>query len=639
MSSIYGIWKKGKTTIPESWPVKIKAATQWWDHDGQEELLDQGIYLGKTLLKTVPEGTHKLANNSSPFKIIADARLDNRDELNAKLNTSPVDQYSDTDYILLAYKKYGQKCVEHLIGAFAFVIYDSRDHSIFMARDHMGAKPLYYCYNDGVFAFGSEKKSILALPEVDRSPNWEFIMQKVLTYRLKEDQCEYLHIHRLPSATSLTLDGSGNIQTQRYWELDTTKQTFYNNDADYIDEFVHHCRRAVSDRMRNLRNIGTHLSGGLDSSGVTGVAASVAQEANRDLHVFSYTIPKEKEDGPVPFENENPFVMDQVAFSNIKHLHRVEKPLFPNRREFIEGEARIMDGFSASNNYNTEYELQLCAQENDVDVILSGFPGDELVTSFVRPYYLEYLERGSWLKYFTSKHRGKYSFKKLIGPVLLKMSQAIGGPLNPRNAALLYQKDRMKQSKREGFDTEHHMFSPSFLKNHPELSEAFKPPIESQYLYGFPLTLKEYQRNHVCRRHTSARMESENAAGLQFKVEYRYPYTDIRLLQYVLSLPVEQKISKEKTRLIYRKSMTQFVPPSILARDNKQGSLKPMNAFYRKNTNHTMLELYEELKTGGGLSFLDIDKVDKTLEGGYFPARFDFYLRLGVLERDGKMQF
>ena len=177
------------------------------------------------------------------------------------------------------------------------------------------------------------------------------------------------------------------------------------------------------------------------------------------------------------------------------------------------------------------------------------------------------------------------------------------------------------------------------MEEHPDLKKAFKPNVETMYLYGFPLSLREYQRNHVCRRHSSARIESENLAGLNFKVEHRYPYTDIRLLQYVLALPVEQKINKEQSRLIYRRSMKSYMPPSILAQDNKQGSLKPMNAFYRDNTIRTLIELYQDLMNQGSLPFINREKVDALIEDGYLPSRIRFYLRLGELGRLGKMDF
>ena len=420
MSSIYGIWDKNANPISPDLTLTMKKTTSWWEIDGQEEIERAGIYLGKAVFDTISERSHKIKKGQLPFDIVADVRLDNREELNTKLNISVNDQLSDTDYILKTYEKYGEKCVDHLIGAFAFVIYRKIDHSLFCARDHIGVKPLHYYYDGDRVLFGTEKKSLLCIPSTNRAPNWAFIMQSMMRNQKKEEDTEYMYIRRLPAASTLTIDKSGVLKINRYWKLDTQEKIVYKNEGDYVAEFIHHMKRAVSDRMRNAHNIGSHLSGGLDSSGISGVAASLAKSQGRELHAFSYTVPKEKEGNKLPFENENPFVMDQVKLSDIKNHHRIERPIHQTMRELIEAEARIMDGIPATNNLATEYEIQYHARDAAVDVLLSGFPGDELVTSFVRPYYLEYLERGSWLKYFTSKHRGTYSFKKLLGPLLLK---------------------------------------------------------------------------------------------------------------------------------------------------------------------------------------------------------------------------
>ena len=639
MSSIYGVLSKSGSLIPEDWKRKMEQETGWWQHDGLESVESPGFFMGKALFRTSPTIQNQFSQSHPHFDILADVRLDNIPELKGLLGIDSSSSLSDTDLILKAYDRFGKECVEHLIGAFAFVIYDKRDHSLFLAVDQMGFKPLHYFETNDLFVFGSQKKSVLSIPKVDRSPNWPYIIQKNLRLRQAEDSTEYEFIKRIPSASFMKVDKSKSSETQRYWTLDTTKKTVFKDDQEYIDAFIYHVRRAVADRMRNTREIGTHISGGLDSSGVTGIAASIAKEQGRELHAFSYTVPKEMEEKDIPFENENPYVLDQIRFSKIKHLHRVEKPIWKTARQVVELEASVLDGFSRTNNLNTEYEIQHEAKEQNVDVILSGFPGDELVTSFVRPYYLEYLERGHYFKYFTSKHRGEYSFKKLLGPVLLKLSKAIGGPLNPENAAVLYQRIRSKGMDLDAYKRGEHLFSKEYLDAHPELQRAFEPPLKSQYIYGFPLNLREYQRNHVCRRHTSTRMEHENLAGLQFNVEYRYPYADIRLLQYVLSIPVEQKINKNKTRLIYRRSMTDYMHPSILQRDNKQGSVKPMMTFYRRNTTKTLVEMFNELESSGHLPFIDKEKVQARIDEGYIPANMMMYLMLGELARLGKMSF
>ena len=134
--------------------------------DGADIWVDGCVGLGHRMLWTTPESLIEklpLENQRGDLVITADARIDNRDELIAALqiNNRPSDKVVDSELILAAYEKWGEDCPEHLLGDFAFAIWDERRELLFCARDHFGVKPFYYYFANNTFAFGSEIKALL----------------------------------------------------------------------------------------------------------------------------------------------------------------------------------------------------------------------------------------------------------------------------------------------------------------------------------------------------------------------------------------------------------------------------------------------------------------------------------------------
>ena len=157
----------------------------------------------------------------------------------------------------------------------------------------------------------------------------------------------------------------------------------------------------------------------------------------------------------------------------------------------------------------------------------------------------------------------------------------------------------------------------------------------------YPESLKAYQRNHVCQTHTSRRIESETMAGLRFKTEYRYPMADIRLLQYVLSIPMEQKITSTTNRSIYRRAMKGYLPDSIRLRDMKyKGSLKTTHLMEPMDHQETSkLALWENIKNANAAPFMNQDLVEKFIQSKRSPYGLYQWMILGQLGVQGRFNF
>ena len=226
------------------------------------------------------------------FSITADARIDGRDDLIAKLPHTPRTE-SDAELILLAYQTWGEDCVKHLHGDFAFKIWDNRSRRLFCARDHFGVKPFFYAHVEDSFLFSTSLNELRADPRVSDALN-ETAIGDYLVFGLNQDlsTTTFCDIQRLPAAHSLTLY-NGSLSIRRYWTPDTSKEIRYRDRDSYVERFRELLQRAVQDRLGTDR-VAVSMSGGLDSTSL----AAVARDSGADVHacavVYDKLIPDEE---------------------------------------------------------------------------------------------------------------------------------------------------------------------------------------------------------------------------------------------------------------------------------------------------------------------------------------------------------
>ncbi len=179
---------------------------------------------------------------------------------------------TDAELILRAYKRWGERSPEHLLGDFAFAIRDAHRDVLFCARDHFGVKPFYYHHAPGrLFCFASEIKGLLALAEVPRRLNETRVADYLVP--LLEDKVItfYEEIVRLPPAHRMTVSRDG-VRIEEYWALDPTREIRMKSGEEYAEAFREIFTEAVHCRLRSAFPVGSMLSGGLDSSSIVCVA-------------------------------------------------------------------------------------------------------------------------------------------------------------------------------------------------------------------------------------------------------------------------------------------------------------------------------------------------------------------------------
>ena len=367
--------------------------------DGSGLWLNGSIGLGHQMLWTTPESLHEkqpLQSLDGNLTLTADARIDNRDELIPILfqvaNGSRV--ISDGEVILQAYKRWGEDCAEKLVGDFAFVIWDNLRHTLFCARDPMGLKPFYYYSSPKLFVFASEIKAIFRVEEIPQRINELRIADHIV--QLFEDKAitYYQGILRLEPAHSLLVDAE-KIISSKYWSLDPSREIRLGSDMEYVEAFREHFTEAVRCRLRSAYEIGTTLSGGLDSSSIACVAQElISDQGNRRLKTYSAIFPN------LPKEDLDQ--IDERFFIEAVLAKGVFQPTFVQADELspLVDFERILwhqdEPFLAPNLY-MHWALYRAAQNDGVRIFLDGIDGDVTI-SYGLDFLADLARSGRWGK-------------------------------------------------------------------------------------------------------------------------------------------------------------------------------------------------------------------------------------------------
>ncbi|MFO1423352.1 MAG: N-acetylglutaminylglutamine amidotransferase [Candidatus Competibacteraceae bacterium] len=227
----------------------------------------------------------------------------------------------DTEVILKAYAEWGEQCVEHLIGMFAFAVWNLREHSLFLARDRLGIKPLYYSQAPGVFRFASNSQALLEAPDVDTALDPVALHHQLTLHAVIPAPRTILRgIRKLAPATTLTIDARGNARSRGYWTVRALRPATPRDEVEWI-EAVHTALRLAVRRRLDVADVpvGVLLSGGLDSSLLV---ALLAESGVRDLRTFSVGFEDQPEEKGSEFEYSDPVAA--------RYQTRHQKYLIPN---------------------------------------------------------------------------------------------------------------------------------------------------------------------------------------------------------------------------------------------------------------------------------------------------------------------
>lgn len=340
-----------------------------------------GLLLGHRRLSIIDlaGGRQPMSNEDGTVWITFNGEIYNYRELRPQLEQQGhrFRTHSDTETIVHLYEQYGDEFVSHLRGMFAIAIWDRRRHRIVLVRDRLGQKPLVYCHHDQRLLFASEIKAILTLDDVPRDVRPRAI-DEYLTYGyIPHPGTIYQQIHKLPPAHIAVFE-NGRMSTKCYWQPPAKPDTQASYD-DLCNELQEVVKESVQLRMRSDVPLGAFLSGGIDSTIITGLMQEHARQAT---NTFTISFPV---DG-----------FDESAYAKIasEHLgtnHRVMQ-VQPDSLSLLEELVELFDEPFADSSAVPTYYLAKLTREH-VKVALTGDGGDELFAGYGRYQTIDRLRR------------------------------------------------------------------------------------------------------------------------------------------------------------------------------------------------------------------------------------------------------
>ena len=295
MSGIIGIVNLDGEPVDPGLMHRLTSSMTFRGPDAINVWMEGSVGFGHTLLRTTYESEHEVQplGHEDGLWICADARIDARSELIAKLGADALrgnHPPTDPELILHAYRRWGQDCSQHLLGDFAFAIWDRRAQILFCARDHFGVKPFYYLHTKKHFVFSNTLNSLRLHPSVSGELD-ELAIADFLLFELNTqfDRTSFADVKKLPPAHTLSISPSAAPHLRRYWSLPLESRIEYRKASEYVDHFNHVFKAAVTDRLRTER-ISVLMSGGLDSPSIAATAKSAGLRSGQPSHLHAHTM-------------------------------------------------------------------------------------------------------------------------------------------------------------------------------------------------------------------------------------------------------------------------------------------------------------------------------------------------------------
>ncbi|MES0128857.1 lasso peptide isopeptide bond-forming cyclase [Mesorhizobium sp. M0029] len=525
--------------------------------DGSSWWIDEGVVLGHAWLNTTDEaGPGPLTMAGGKLAITADCRLDNRDELLARLGIRD-NSVADAVLVMRAYLRWGEACPEHLQGDFAFAIWDAERRQLFCVRDHFGVKPFYYHSSDRRFVFASEIGPILDVGGVDMRISEHQISGFLAGLPDNPQSTAYADIFRLPARHSLTVTGN-QVVLRRYWQIEPSPRPMR---ADTAEEFRHLFSQSVRNRMRGTPAVGAMLSGGLDSSSIACVAG-LQNAAQRKPRLPTFSLVFEK-GSPM---DERPFieaVLGQekvdgtlISVGNYAPFAEFERILEEQEETFL------APGLSLTR------DIYRTAGAKGMKVLLDGHGGDEVVSQG-HGHLHELADAGKWMELWRELRSASntygdgmlglyYQFLTLYGPAwriarIKRFANRVLGKLRRHptgrpatswrgliNPDLAMRTDLVERFRRAGYMP-------------PAVSAS--ETLTHRWLLSYGMVPHAF--------------EVLDKAAANFGVEPRYPLWDKPLVEFCLALPGAEKLNRGFGRSVLRRAMEGILPPAVQWRRDK----------------------------------------------------------------------
>ena len=512
--------------------------------------------MGCCQLRTTPESLQEIQPVLSEDKnlvLVSDCRLDNREELQGKLTGKGVNlrNSSDAELLLQSYACWGEHCTNHLLGNFAFAVWDNHKQLLFCARDHVGGRPLYYTINDQFFAFASENEALLTLPGVSRRPNEDLLANYLLHEPLiiSEERSWLYDVFQLIAGNSVTITPNKKRTINTYWEPEPLTELRFNSDRECEEAFLDVLGKSIQCRLRSSSHQhATMISGGIDSaSTLKGLTLALSSFPGEDIHTYS-TI---SDDENICIESQS---IRLITNNPRIHAHTLSVPSFTGILDFGDLQKIAWEKVHPVDN-SILLPAMMCraAQKNSHKILHYGAAGD--ITMYVPPRYLAY-----WLK----QHQWGLAWRESTAA--------------SRNSTLLHGQSPLLIFLLNNWDA----FIPATIRHWAKRFLKPENRLHDKYInpdFMDKLRVKERLLEQTCDRYRvfsgdlqenfikllGTRGDILGIMGMDkisghYGIESRDPWTDKRMLEFFQALPLHFKIRDGWTKHLARTALLPDLP-------------------------------------------------------------------------------
>jgi asparagine synthase (glutamine-hydrolysing) len=553
-------------------PATVRAMCNAQIHRGPD---DEGYYASKSVslgirrlaIIDLAKGLYPLRNERDTIHLVFNGEIYGFDTLRAELRQLGHQFRSKTDAetVLHAYEEWGTESLKKLNGMFAFALWDEPKQLLWIARDHFGIKPLYYYQGHEFLAFASEIKALLTHPGVPSEPNDRVIGNYLRRARLDDTQETFFQgLNRLAPAHHILVRPNGLVEDERYWTFSVSRELDGKISGEETETVRHLFLEAIGQQLVSDVPVGTCLSGGIDSSSVVCAIKELRPEGGMSTGQQIKTFSSVFSGDPI---DESRYAREVCEVTKAEH-----NPVTPTADELwrdLPTLVRCQEEPFFSTSIYAQWRVMKRAKERGITVVLDGQGGDELLAGYL-PYYLTYLRT-------LKKHR-KYS--KLLAEGILSfdlIQSFVRAYVRGLAAGTIARGKSLLTKKRTAGSHEAILVAPydeRIIKPFDDLATTLEM---DALITSLPHLLRYEDKN-----------------SMWHSVEARVPFLDKRFCEYVAHLPLDRKLGKGWTKLIFRLAMTGILPEKIRLRRGKIGFETPEKRWIEVNLRGKLEEFFSD---------------------------------------------
>lgn len=574
MCGIAGIVSNNSHNISVPIMEQMLHAIQHRGPDGEGVWKEDQIILGHkrlSILDLSASGNQPM-HFANKYSIVYNGEIYNYKELKTDLekNGYSFQSSSDTEVLLASYDFWKEECVLHFDGMFAFAIWNNVEKKVFAARDRFGEKPFYYFFNNEKFVFASEMKALWAAginKQVNQKMLFNFLTIGYTDNPNIPEETFYNNIQKLPAANTLTYCIHKNeIVTKNYWDIDVENIDENISDTTAIETFQHLLETSVKRRLRSHVEVGTSLSGGLDSSSIVSLIHSILGQ-QQSFKTFSAVFPN--------FEKNEEQFIDEVS----KKFNTTSFKVNPSEQNIVELVQKIFyhqeEPFDNAS-LIAQYAVFEIAQQQGVKVLLDGQGADETLAGYHKYY-----------KWFW---QGLFRKRKLLTGTELSDAKKLGvqekfglknvaAAIVPELANIFLEKQSVVKALKQKDLTK------EFVQH--QSGEAY---YQTPTILGLNGILYFNTRIHGLEELLRFADRNSMAHGL----EVRLPFLNYELVEFLFKLPATFKIRNGYTKWLLRNAMKEQLPNNIVWRADKTGFEPPQKSWMQQKPLQEMIHAMKE---------------------------------------------